>query len=180
MGKHEGHDPPDDVAGLPDVVVVELTVLRDPDARPFPVRIPGNRGDARRRVIAGLALVLAVATVGTLWLGNRNAGPSLVNVVARERGPMGVAAAYAYPPSCLSVTILTIARAHARADFNHQTRCGHDTGDPVAIFRYVSGAWRPVLDTIAYLCPVASLPARVQTQLDACLPTRADRRALDR
>jgi hypothetical protein len=80
----------------------------------------------------------------------------------------------------LSVTILTFAHTYARADFSHRLICGRYTGYPTATFQYVSGTWRPVLGAIAYDCATASLPAPVQTQVDVCVPTRADRLALDR
>ena len=180
MSKHEADDPTGGSSSLPQVVVVEVAVLRHSDRCSPPVRMAGIRGDRRRRVIAALTLAVAIAVAGTLWVNSRSVGPSPANVAARDPGSTGVAAAYGYPPNCLSVTILTIGRPYARADFNHRLICGRYTGYPTAIFQYVSGTWRPVLDATAYICPVASLPARVQIQLDVCLPTRADRRALDR
>ena len=181
MGEHEAQDLPDGVAGLPQAVVVDVAVLGDPDARSFRARIARTRGDTRRRVIAVLTLVLATAGAGTLWLGNRDPSPSLTHLVARERGPTGFAGAYGRPPpNCLSVTILTVGGTHAQADVNHRTLCGRYTGYPTPIFKYVSGTWRPVLDAIPYVCPIASLPARLQGQRDVCLPTRADRLALER
>ena len=82
-----------------------------------------------------------------------------------------MAAAYGYPPECLSVTILVTDRVYARADFNHLSACGRYTGYPTAIFHYVSGKWRPVLDAIGYRCPVDSLPTEVQTGLEVCEQT---------
>jgi hypothetical protein len=69
----------------------------------------------------------------------------------------------------LSVTILATDRVYARADFNHFSACGRYTGYPTAIFHYVSGTWRAVLDAIGYRCPVDSLPTAVQTELDVCV-----------
>jgi hypothetical protein len=180
MGEHRAHDPPEGVAGFRKVVVVEVEVLRDPDARSFRARITAKTGRTRRGVVAMFALVLASAISGALWLGNRDASPSLVNVVAGEQGPTGFAAAYGTSPRCLSVKILTIGGTHTQADVNRQTRCGDYIEDPTPIFQYISGTWRPVLDAVTYVCPVASLSARIRTHLDVCLPTRADRLALDR
>lgn len=180
MGEHEVHDLPEVVAGLPQVVVVEVAVVCDPGARSFLARITSQARDTRWCVIAMFGLVLAIAVGGTLWLTNRDASPLLVNVVAPERGPTGLGPAYGSPPDCLSVTSLTIGGTRSQGDVNHQTRCGHDTGYPTPIFQYISGAWRPVLDALRYVCSVASLPARTHAAFDGCLPTRADRLALER
>jgi hypothetical protein len=180
MGKHEGPDRPGRVSDLPQIVLVEITVLPDPDSRTRRERIAGVRRVIRRRAIVALALVLVLvlailgAAGGTL-LGDRDAGRQLVNALARERGPAGVAAAYGYPLGCLSVTILATDHAYARADFNHMSPCGRYTGYPTAIFHYVTGAWRPVLDAIDYVCPVDSLPAAIQTELDVCLQASSRR-----
>ena len=88
--------------------------------------------------------------------------------MAHESGAAGVAAAYGYALSCLSVTVLASDRTYARADFDHLRPCGRYTGYPTAIFHYDSGAWRPVLDAVAYSCPVAYLPTVVQTELEVC------------
>jgi hypothetical protein len=179
IAEHDAHDPPDVLAGSPRVIVVQVAVLRDHDARSFRARITSKTHDGRRRVIATFGLLLATAMGGALWLGNRNASPPLVNSVAPERAPTMVGTAHRSQPACLSVTILVI-RGRTQGDVNHQTRCGHDTGYPTPILRYVAGAWRPVLDALSYLCSTARPPARMRTQLDACLATRADRLALDR
>ena len=140
----------EDPSGATHVVVVEVTA--------------GERRRTPRGVIVALVLLLLIASAGLLWLGNRNAaGP-----VMRNRGPDGVAAVYGYPLRCLSVTILATNRTYARADFNHLSRCGRYTWYPTAIFHYASGRWRTVLDAINYVCPVASLPRPVQTDLGVC------------
>jgi hypothetical protein len=115
-----------------------------------------------------------------LLLGNRNISPLLMNVAARGQGSTELAAADDHPPVCLSVVILAFGSAGARTDVDHQIRCGRHSGYATPIFRYVEGAWRPVLNAISYLCPAASLPASGPTGFDVCLPTRADRLALDR
>jgi hypothetical protein len=121
----------------------------------------------RRCAIPVLALVLTMSTVATVWLGDRHVGSRVVST-AREPGPAGVAAAYGYPLRCLRVTIVAADDNYARADFNHLSPCGRYTWYPTAIFHYDSGAWRPVLDAAAYSCPVHSLPAAVQTELEVC------------
>lgn len=180
MRKEDDRDFPDARSGLPQVVVVEVAVLRDPHRRSLLARVADGKGAVRRRSVVALMLVLAVVGAGALWLGNRSVGPSRVDVVAREPGQIGVPARYGAAPNCLSFAIPTNGRTHGRADFTHQTRCARDTGDPTGSFRYVSGAWRPVLDSLARDCLSVSLPAWADTPLAVCLPTRADRRALDR
>jgi hypothetical protein len=117
-----------------------------------------------------LALVLAIAVGTAFWLGSRPAASQVAIPRGHDRGPAGVAAAYGYPPGCVSVTIPSIHDLYARADFNHATRCGRYTGDPTAIFRYLAGSWQPVLDAVEYQCPVSELPRAVQTTLGVCQP----------
>jgi hypothetical protein len=79
-----------------------------------------------------------------------------------------VAAAYGFPPRCLTVTILSGYPVYARADFNRGSQCGRYNGDVTAIFERVGGAWRPVLHAVQYACPVRSLPSSVQARLAVC------------
>jgi hypothetical protein len=90
------------------------------------------------------------------------------HALAGEGGPAGVAAAYGFPLRCLRVTILTPGDSYARADFNHASHCGLYAWDPTAIFHWVTGSWRTVLNADQYHCPVGTLPAVVQTRLDVC------------
>jgi hypothetical protein len=141
---------PEHPSGAAHVVVVAVTA--------------GDRRRTPRGLIVALGLVLLIASVGVLCFGDRIP----VDRVTRERDPDRVAAAYGYPLTCLSVTILATNRTYARADFNHLSRCGRYTWYPTAIFHYASGRWRTVLDAINYVCPVASLPRPVQTELGVC------------
>jgi hypothetical protein len=79
----------------------------------------------------------------------------------------------------LSITILATDEAYARADFNHLRPCGRFTGYSTAIFHRVMGAWRSVLDAAGYVCPVASLPVNVQTELGVCLQPTSQLHALN-
>lgn len=169
MRAHEDPDHPDDASNRPQIVLVEITVLRDPDARTLRERIAGLKQITDWRAIVAVALVLVIlgAAAGGL-LPDGGAGRQPINALAREKAPLGVAAAYGYPLRCLTVTILASDRAYARADFNHLSPCGGFTGYPTAIFHYVSGAWRTVLKAIGYLCPVDALPASVQAELGVC------------
>jgi hypothetical protein len=171
MGKNEAPDRSSESSDVPEVLVVEVTVLRDPDARASRMRL------VRWPAMVGLGLLVAIlAMAGTLQGGPDGAGHG-VGAVARETGPAGVAAADGYPLRCLSITILAADQAYARADFNHRRPCGRFTGYSTAIFHRVMGAWRPVLDAVGYVCPVASLPVNVQTELGVCLQPTSQLRA---
>jgi hypothetical protein len=115
-----------------------------------------------------LGLAASIAAALGLWVSDGDSSRPLRAVQVRDPGPAGVAAAYGYPLGCLTVTLLATDRTYARADFDHRTPCGRYTGYPTAIFHYRSGAWRPVLDAIAYACPIDWLPARVQTGFGVC------------
>jgi hypothetical protein len=169
VGKQEAQDQQE----APRLMIVEVRVLRDPEAGLLRQRIGAISGTRWRRGIFALALGLAViAAAVTTGLSDRRVGRlderPQVNARARFRGPAGVAAAYGYPLQCLTVTILTGHRTYARADFNRLRPCGRYTGYSTAIFRYAAGAWRPVLDAVDYLCPVKNLPTAVQTALGVC------------
>ncbi|MGO9976981.1 MAG: hypothetical protein ACLP01_30110 [Solirubrobacteraceae bacterium] len=130
------------------------------------------RGAARPRVLvgAGVAVTCLAAIAIGLVSGDRTTAPV---AQSRRAGAEGVAAAYGYPSSCLSVTIAADDPAYARADFDRARPCGRYGGDPTAIFRRIDGAWRPVLDAVTYSCPVPSLPPAVQVDLDVCGQTSA-------
>jgi hypothetical protein len=165
--------------------VVRITVVADPDARTLRERITAPRRRlatcrvGRGWTIALCALVLGAAVTGAVGAsgGERRAGSGEPSAGAREAGPAGVAAAYGYPLRCLVVTILATEPAYARADFDHRSPCGRYTGDPTAIFHRARGAWRAVLETSAYFCPVASLPSAVSFALAVCAQTAIRRRA---
>lgn len=134
--------------------------------------IAAARCAAGPRVLFGAvvaATCLAAVAIG-LVSGDRTGAPV---AQSRRAGAEGVAAAYGYPPWCLSVTIAAEDPAYARADFDRARPCGRYGGDPTAIFRRVDGAWRPVLDAVTYSCPVPSLPPAVQVDLDVCVQSAA-------
>lgn len=126
MGTDDDHVLPDGSSDLPDVVVVEVAVLGDPDSRSWAGRIAGNRGAVCRRAIAGLILVLAVATTGALGLDNRSASRSRMDGVAGDPGPIGMAVRDAFSPDCLRFTTVTI-RTAGRANVTYHTRCARYT-----------------------------------------------------
>jgi hypothetical protein len=168
MAKREEHDRSGGALDPPQVLAVEIVTPVNPD-RPTPrERIAAVHGPARRRPIVALALLIAIVGAGTAALAGVDLRGGRARPLARERGPEGVAAAYGYPLRCLSVTILAGNRAYARADFNHVSACGRYTGYSTAIFHRVSGAWRPVLNAVSYVCPVAMLPPGVQARLGVC------------
>lgn len=108
----------------------------------------------------------AIAATVALGVGSRLFTASHTGI--HDRGPAGVAAAYGYPSRCLSVTIPLHDPTFARADFNRAAPCGRYGGDPTAIFHWTGGAWRPVLDAVAYRCPVAAVPPAVEAALEVC------------
>lgn len=164
----------------PDVVVLAVSVRAGPEARPSAARIVHPGRPARRRTLGALALALAIAVLPAVWPGDRSARQETVNALARQIGPSGVAAAFGYPPACLSVTILAGTPTYARADFNHLSRCGRYAGYATAIFHYVAGEWRLVLDAIQYPCPLDWLPTTVQSGLDVCQELSGQRRTINR
>jgi hypothetical protein len=168
IGKYEVSDcsrrPPD----LPEVIRVEITVLPKSGARRHWQRITGIWMVARWLAVVSLALLVAILVVAATEHGDRDGARRGVSALAREPGPEGVAAAYGYPLRCLSVTLVGSDQRYARADFNHVSPCGRFTGYSTAIFLRVMGAWRPVLEAVGYVCPVASLPVHVQAELGVC------------
>jgi hypothetical protein len=152
-----------------EVIVVEVTVRRDRKPRGSPPRLAGAGRTFRwRALLAALMLVLTITVVAAAWPGHSDRRSHPVNALAGDRDETGVAAVYGFPLRCLTVTILSTDPSYARADFNHGRACGRYTGYPTAIFHYRSGMWRSVLDAVEYACPVASLPALVQTRLGVC------------
>lgn len=143
--------------------VVQITILADPAPRPLRERVAHTHTITRARVIA--ALVIIGATVVGLLVVPHRAG---VNAQASDPGAPGVAAAYGYPPRCLSVTFSLSDPRYARADFDRASACGRYDGYATAIFHRVDGAWRPVLVAITYPCPNPALPERVQENLGVC------------
>ena len=159
VGGHWGltGEPPVDIA---------VTVLSPPPRPTARERIGSIK--APRRALVGLGAAATAAVLAALSLTGGGGGPIREASAARQRGPAGVAAAYGYPLRCLSVTIPLHDPRFARADFDRALQCGQFTGDPTAIFKRVQGWWRPLLDAVAYSCPVRSMPPRVQTELAVC------------
>lgn len=168
IGKNEVPDRSSQPSDLPEVILVEITVLPNPDERTLRDRIAVIQKVARWRAVVALALFVAVLGTAVALLGGGDGGRRLVGATPRQSGPAGVAAAYGYPLRCLSITILGTGQRYARADFNHMRPCGRLTRYSTAIFLRVMGAWRPVLETVGYICPVASLPVDLQTELGVC------------
>lgn len=123
---------------------------------------------ARLASVLALLVVVVVAGIAVMSSSGRRDVPRRASAGAGRIGPAGVAAAYGYPPRCLSVTISAIDRAFARADFNHGSLCGQYAGDATAIFHRVDRVWRPVLDAVSYQCPLATVPPAVQSELGIC------------
>lgn len=129
----------------------------------------GGAGTARRRAPDTVAAAPRRAPAGIAAAQRRPLPVARVPpAMARRPGSAGVAAAYGYPSRCLIVTIPAADPTYARADFDRRAPCGRYDGDVTAIFHRAGRAWRPVLVTTEYRCPVAPLPVTVQTALDVC------------
>jgi hypothetical protein len=167
MRKDEVPDRPSASLALPEVLVVEVAV-QEPDARARGERIAAIRKVSVWGATSALALSVAMLALGGPMWGRPNGARHGVSPLAGEPGAAGVAAAYGHALRCLSITILTTDSRYARADFDRASPCGRYTGYSTAIFHRVKGMWRPVLEAVGYVCPVASLPVAVQTGLDVC------------
>jgi hypothetical protein len=145
------------------------------------VLVQHQRGEVRERireiafrrhrvVIAVLVLVASAigAVVSEVPANETSGARRSVNAGARERGAAGVAAAYGHPLRCLSITVALHDSAYARADFSRAASCGRYGGYATAIFHWVDGGWRPVLDSLHYGCPAADVPRAVQAELGVC------------
>jgi hypothetical protein len=135
---------------------VQITVIAPPRKR---------RADARL-VMAVLVTVALASVMLTLLPSDHQASPSSAR--ASAPGTAGVAAAYDYPRACLTVAIAAHDPAYARARLDRASPCWRIGAYGVAVFRRVRGSWRPVFVHSTYSCPVASLPAAVQSELDVC------------
>ena len=122
---------------------------------------------ASASILAAIAAITAIVA-GGLRAGHGGVAPGVTSARAREMGPAGVAAAYGFPVGCLSITLARSDPRYARADFDHATPCGRYAGSTSAIFERSHGAWRVLLISPSYSCPVASLPAAVQAELAVC------------
>jgi hypothetical protein len=150
IGKHEAPDRLSEPSNLPEVILVEITELADPDARTLGEHIAAFHKFARWPAVIAPALLLAILATALTLPVDRGGGPRVVRATARDSGPSGVAAAYGHPLRCLSITILAAGQRYARAEFNHRNACGRFSGDSTAIFLRVMGAWRPVVKTFGY------------------------------
>ena len=168
IGKHEVPDRSSEKPALPEVILVDITVLPNRDARPWRGHVAAIPKLTRWPAVLALALLLAILAIGVAVPGDRHGGRHLGRPLTREPGPEGVAAAYGFPLRCLSITIVGTGQRYARAAFRRISPCGRFVGYSTAIFLRVMGAWRPVLEAVGYACPVASLPVDVQTGLGVC------------
>src|SRR5436190_17838930 len=101
IGKNEVPDRSSEPADRPQVILMEITVLPNPDARTVRERIAAIRQVARWPAVVALALLVAILATAVTLPGDRNGGRHVVSATARESGPAGGAAAYGYPLRCL-------------------------------------------------------------------------------
>jgi hypothetical protein len=167
----DGWEPPTERSRAAEIL--EITFVPEPGAPRGPrgprlrerlprILPPGTR--TRTAVAALLALVVAAAVTLAGWrvLADRGSRG------AAAAGPAGVAAAFRYPRRCLSVTFSASDPSYARARLDRASPCWRYGAYGTAIFHRADGTWRRVLDASSYACPVATLPALVQTELDVC------------
>jgi hypothetical protein len=153
--------------GEPQANVVQITVIPGPRVARRPSGMP-----IRPRVIAAVAVSLVAVLAAALLLGtsliggHARTGVSDGPVQVPLRGTHGVAAAYAYPLRCLSVSIALHDPRFVRADFDRLLPC--DVDYSTAVFRRVHGRWVPVLGDRRRSCHARSLPWRVQWDLAVC------------
>ena len=122
-------------------------------------------------IAASAAVVItAVVLLALLVPQGRRADSASAAIAAqlREPGPVGGAAAYRYPVSCLSVEFASTNRSYARARLDRASPCWRYGVWVTAVFHRVDGVWHRVLDAASYSCPVRSLPRGVERQLGVC------------
>lgn len=122
-------------------------------------------------IAASAAAVITAAVVVAVLVpqGDRVASASAAAASqSRAPGAAGVAAAYRYPVSCLTVEFAVTNRLYARARLDRASPCWRYGVWATAIFHRVDGVWRRVLDATSYSCPVRSIPRGVERQLGVC------------
>ncbi len=165
-GTHDRGEPPPDPPRW--YRVEEVTVIRAPRARRLPRLVSKLRGASLARVtIVVTAAAFVVATV-IASLALEDAGVSGATARAQAPGPIGVAAAYKYPLSCLIVTLAASDHDYARARLDRASPCWRYGVYQTTIFHRAGGVWRLVLNVHSYSCPVRSLPAIVEIELGVC------------
>ncbi len=144
---------------------VEVTVVVRARRRPLRGRLASVALLPRPRLLLAVLAAAGAVLAGVLLA----AGSVRQRASTSSRGPgAAVAAAYRYPANCLTVTVSTSDPMYARAELNRASPCWRYGAYVTAVFHRVGDAWRPVLDSGRYSCPVVSLPTVVQEQLAVC------------
>ena len=118
----------------------------DGGGAPLPERLAARVFGSARPIFA---LMLALAALGAaLWGALEGERPARGGAPAAETHAAlaGIAAAYGYPPRCLSVTLSASNPAYAHAHIDQRGRCARYRGYINASFHRIDGAWRLVLD----------------------------------
>lgn len=135
-------------------------------------------GFARYRTAAVWIVALALAVVAILYGGVLDRSPSRgkLNVVSVNVGadvlvgPDALAAAFREALRCQTLTFAANDPQYFRAQPDRTGACREYSPDHVVIYREIGREFRIVLDAPGYSCPVASLPAIVQSELGICRP----------
>jgi hypothetical protein len=117
---------------------------------------------------------LAAAASGAMIFGAAQGGdrhpPNRIDAARRDRAAVAeVAAAYGYPPRCMSVTIAAGARTYAQAELDGRRACAAYHGYVNATFHRVNGKWRLVLDEGQLFVP-NKLLTRCRAAWPSCQP----------
>jgi len=145
---------------------VQITVLADAGGQ-------ASRSWRGSRIISAARVIVPLAVVATVALLERPPQHDRANVqggapaaYSRGIGLDPVATAFRGPLRCLKLTFAASDPTYIRAELNRPSPCSR--AYTTTILHQVDGAWRPVLDTASYTCPVKSLPDVVQEELGVC------------
>ena len=117
----------------------------------------------------------ASGTTTTATASPTSTATSTTGSGVRSPSPQGlgmhaaIAAATGDPARCLHLTISSADSTYVRVGFVSTRSCA--PGDGVWVFHESGGNWSQAFDASSYKCPVASLPAAVQTDLGVCPET---------
>jgi hypothetical protein len=158
-------------AHTPSEVQITITVVPHRHRWSLCARLPGTTA-----ILAGCAagFGLAAAVFGPAMFRTAEVGggrtPNRIHAAGQDRGGVaGVAAAYGYPPRCVSVTIAAGAPTYAQAELDRRPACAAYHGYVNATFHRVDGKWRLVLDEGQLFVPDKFL-ARCRAAWPSCQP----------
>jgi hypothetical protein len=119
----------------------------------------------------------ASGTTTTATAAPTSASMSTTGSAVTSTSPQGqgmhaaIVAAKGDPARCLHLTISSADPTYVRVGFVSTSSCAQYEGNGVWVFHESGGTWSQAFDASSYKCPVASLPAAVQTDLGVCRAT---------